>query len=328
MFGRDDSKQERDGSLSEFLGRYAVLLVLVVMIAGFSIAMPSTFFTATNFQTIAGQQTVAGLVALALLATLIAGDFDLSIGATLTLAGTIAIGLQIDQGLSWPVAVLIAIGIGAVIGLINSVAVVYLGINSLIATLAMGTILNGVVNWQTGGKVIYGQVSPTFTDLGRWDFILGIPGSVVYLLVVAAALWFLFRRTVYGRFQFATGSNPAAARLSGVETAKVRTLAFVLTGMISAFAGVVFVANVGSGQPGIGDQFLLPAFAATFLGATTITPGRFNVWGTVIAVYLLAVGLAGLQHAGAPFYAEPIFNGAALLVAVGLSTVLRRSKEH
>jgi ribose transport system permease protein len=327
-FGREEGAPPRDASVSEFLGRYAVVFVLLAMIAGFSIAMPSTFFTADNFQTIAGQQAVAGLVALALLATLIAGDFDLSIGGTVTLAGTVSIGLQIHQGLDWPVALLIALAIGGTIGLINSLAVVRFGINSLIATLAMGTILNGVVNWQTGGKVIYGEVSQSFTDLGRWDFILGVPGSVLYLLLVAGALWFLFGRTVYGRYQFATGSNPSAAQLSGVETVKVRTLAFVLTGVIAALAGVLFAANVGSGQPGIGDQFLLPAFAATFLGATTITPGRFNVWGTLIAVYLLAVGLAGLQQAGAPFYAEPIFNGTALLVAVGLSTVLRRAKEQ
>ena len=328
QFGRSEQSDDGGGGWRELLGKYAVVLVLLVMIAGFSITLSSTFFTAKNFQTIAGQQAVAGLVALALLATLIAGDFDLSIAGTLTLAGTVAIGLQIDQGWAWPLAVLVSLVIGGTVGLINSIAVVRFGINSLIATLAMGTILGGIVNWQTGGKVIYGDVSPTFTELGRWDFILGLPGSVVYLLVAALVLWFVFTRTVFGRYLFATGSNPSAARLSGIETNAVRTMAFVITGVIAAFAGVLFAANVGSGQPGIGDQFLLPAFAATFLGATTIVPGRFNVWGTVVAVYLLAVGLAGLQQAGAPFYAEPIFNGSALLLAVGLSTVLRRSKER
>jgi ribose transport system permease protein len=326
-FGRSAHGGGPPTTVGELIGRYAVVLVLVVMVIGFSIALTSTFFTAQNFQTIAGQQAVAGLVALALLPTLIAGDFDLSIGGILTLAGTVSIGLQIDQGMTWPVAIAVAVVIGGAIGLINALAVVKFGINSLIATLAMGTILGGVVNWQTGGKVIYGDVADAFTNLGRWDFVAGIPGSVLYLAGIGVLLWLLFTRTVFGRYLFATGSNPAAARLTGVDTAGVRTMAFVITGVIAALAGVLFAANVGSGQPGIGDQFLLPAFAATFLGATTITPGRFNVWGTLIAVYLLAVGLAGLQQAGAPFYAEPIFNGAALLVAVGLSTVLRRAKE-
>ncbi|MDQ2700097.1 MAG: ABC transporter permease [Actinomycetota bacterium] len=316
-----------NGTFGDFIGKYAVVFVFLAMIIGFSIALSDTFFTATNFQTIAGQQAVAGLIALALLTTLIAGDFDLSIGATLTIASTVVIGLQIDQGFSWPAAVAVAIGIGAVIGLINSIAVVRFGINSLIATLAVGTIIDGVVNWQTGGKVIYGDVAPTFAELGRWE-LFGTPGSVFYLLAIALVLWFVFSRTVFGRYLFATGSNPDAARLSGVETDGIRTLAFVITGVIAAIAGVLFAANVGSGQPGVGAQFLLPAFAATFLGATTIVPGRFNVWGTLIAVYLLGVGLAGLQQSGAPFYAEPIFNGAALLVAVGLSTVLRRKRER
>ncbi len=325
--GRDPEAGGRSSSLGEFFGRYAVVFVFLAMIAGFSIALSDTFFTTQNFTTIAGQQAVAGLISLALLTTLIAGDFDLSIGATLTIASTVVIGLQIDQGMSWPIAVLIALAIGAVIGLINSIAVVRFGINSLIATLAMGTIIGGVVNWQTGGKVIYGDVAPAFSELGRWE-LFGIPGSVFYLLAIAVILWFVFSRTVFGRYLFATGSNPEAAKLSGVETSGIRTLAFVLTGIIAAFAGVLFAANVGSGQPGVGDQFLLPAFAATFLGATTIVPGRFNVWGTLVAVYLLGVGLAGLQQSGAPFYAEPIFNGAALLVAVGLSTVLRRKRER
>jgi ribose transport system permease protein len=325
--GRDADAGGKSGSLGEFFGRYAVVFVFLAMIAGFSIALSDTFFTTRNFTTIAGQQAVAGMIALALLTTLIAGDFDLSIGATLTIASTVVIGLQIDQGMSWPVAMLIALAIGAVIGLINSIAVVRFGINSLIATLAMGTIIGGVVNWQTGGKVIYGDVAPAFSELGRWE-LFGIPGSVFYLLAIAIVLWFVFSRTVFGRYLFATGSNPEAAKLSGVETNGIRTLAFVMTGVIAAFAGVLFAANVGSGQPGVGDQFLLPAFAATFLGATTIVPGRFNVWGTLVAVYLLGVGLAGLQQSGAPFYAEPIFNGAALLVAVGLSTVLRRKRER
>ncbi len=325
--GREAEAGGRNGSFGDFVGRYAVVFVFLAMIAGFSIALSDTFFTTQNFTTIAGQQAVAGLIALALLTTLIAGDFDLSIGATLTIASTVVIGLQIDQGFSWPAAMAVALVIGAVIGLINSIAVVRFGINSLIATLAMGTIIGGIVNWQTGGKVIYGDVAPAFSELGRWE-LFGIPGSVFYLLAIAVALWFVFSRTVFGRYLFATGSNPEAAKLSGVETNGIRTLAFVMTGVIAAFAGVLFAANVGSGQPGVGDQFLLPAFAATFLGATTIVPGRFNVWGTLVAVYLLGVGLAGLQQSGAPFYAEPIFNGAALLVAVGLSTVLRRKRER
>jgi len=312
-------------SLADWVGRYAVLVVLAAMIIGFSLALPNTFFQAQNFRTIAGQQAVPGLLALALLSTLIAGDFDLSIAGTMTLAGTVAIGLQIDQGWAWPLAVLVSLAIGAFIGFFNSLTVVRLGMNSLIATLAVGTILGGFVSWQTGGGTIYGDVSPQFTDLGRWKFLFDIPGSVVYLVAIGLVLWFLFTRTVFGNYLFATGSNRSAARLSGIQTTSVRTVAFVMTGLLSAFAGVLFAANVGSGQPGIGEQFLLPAFAAAFLGATTLVPGRFNVWGTIAGIYLLAVGLAGLQQLGAPSYVQPIFNGTALLVAIGLSTLLRRN---
>jgi ribose transport system permease protein len=326
--GGVDPSAARPYSLRSFLSKYAVVFVLVLLIAGFSVLLSSTFFTRANFETIAGQQAVAGLIALALLPALIANDFDLSIGANLSLASSVVIGLQIRNGWGWPQAVLVVVAIGATIGLVNSVLLVRLGINSLIATLAVGTILDGVVNWYTGGKVIYGNVSPTFTNLGRWTFLGGTPGSVVYLAVAALVLWFLLGRTVFGRYLFATGSNSAAAQLSGVPTTAVRTFALMVTGALAAFAGVLFAGNVGSGQPGIGAQFLLPAFAATFLGATTLVPGRFNVWGTMVAVYLLAVGVAGIQQAGAPFYAEPIFNGAALLFAVGAATVLARKRRR
>jgi ribose transport system permease protein len=309
----------------DFLARYAVVLVLIAVVVGFSIALPETFFTTRNFQTIAGQQAVGGLIALALLPTLVAGDFDLSVAGTFTLASTVVIGAQINHDLSWEIAIGAALGVGVVVGVVNGITVVRFGINSLIGTLAMATILSGIVNWQTGGAVIYGNVAPTFSNLGRWS-VFNIPGSAVYLFAVGVLLWFLLTRTVLGRFLFATGSNPVAARLSGLETRWVRTVGFVITGVVAAFAGILFAANVGSGQPGIGDQFLLPAFAATFLGATTITPGRFNVWGTIVAVYLLGTGLAGLQQEGAPFYVEPIFNGTALLLAVGLSIALRRAR--
>jgi ribose transport system permease protein len=149
--------------------------------------------------------------------------------------------------------------------------------------------------------------------------VIGIPSAAIVFLAVTAFAWVLLNRTRYGRYVVATGGNREAARLSGVRTSRAILTAFVICGCLAAATGVAIAAQLGSGQPLVGPSYLLPAYAGAFLGATTVTPGRFNVWGTVIAVYVLAAGVTGLQQLGVESWVEYVFNGTALLLSVILS---------
>jgi ribose transport system permease protein len=311
---------------SRFAGRYAAVFVFALLTIYWSISLPQTFFQVQNFQIIAGQQAVTGIVALGLLATLAASDYDLSVGANVAMSTSLVVGLQSAQGFPWPAALVVALLAGAAVGLVNAALVVGLGMNSLISTLGVQSILGGLVLYYTGGSILYARSLPhAFTDFGTWTF-WGTPGPVLYLVVFAVLMWIFLTRMTVGRFVYIIGSNREAARLSGINTARVRVIAFVVTGVFAAFAGVLLGAQTSAGNPNVAGDYLLPAFAAAFLGATTITPGRFNVLGTLVAVFLVAVGVTGLQESGAPAYAAPIFNGAALVIAVGVAAVLQRRR--
>jgi ribose transport system permease protein len=319
-------RQSSSFNPTAWLGRYAAVLVMIALGVFWSVQLPNTFFTVNNFQIIAGQQAVAGILTLGLLATLIAGDYDLSVGANVAVAACLAIGLQSSQGLSWPLAMVLAILAGGFIGLVNAALVVGLNMNSLIATLGVQSVLGGVTLYYTKGSIVYApDLSSSFKDFGTWTF-GGTPGPVLYLAAFAIGMWVFLSRTSLGRFIYVVGSNREAARLSGINTARIRTIAFVITGLFAGFAGVLLAAMSSAGNPNVAATYLLPAFAAAFLGATTIFPGKFNVPGTIVAVFLVAIGVTGLQLSGAPSYAAPIFNGGVLIVAVGIAAVLQKRR--
>jgi ribose transport system permease protein len=196
--------------------------------------------------------------------------------------------------------------------------IVRLRLNAFIATLGTGTLATGCSQWYSKGESLFGDLPSSFTNLGRHE-LAGVPLPIIYVLVVVVALWLAFEFTAWGRECFAIGGNARAALIAGVRVERLTLEAFVLTGLLSALAGVLSVSILGSANPDVGPNLLLPAFAGAFLGATSIRPGRYNAWGTFIAVYLLAAGITGLQQLGAAFYIEQFFNGGALLVAVALS---------
>ena len=167
---------------------------------------------------------------------------------------------------------------------------------------------------------------PEFTALsGR---VGPVPLALLYVLAIGAALWVVFTYLPFGRRLYVLGENPKAAELNGISASRNITLALVIGGLVSAFAGLVLQAQLRVGQSTVGQEFLLPAFTGALLGATAIKPGRTNVWGTLIAVAVLAVTVAGLNQLGAPFFVEPLFNGTMLIVAVGLSMTAARRRER
>ena len=309
------------GSAQGIMARYGLIVVFALLTLVFSVINTNIFFSVQNAQTIAASQGVTAILAMAALLPLVAGQFDLSIGAQMGVGQAICMALIINAGVSPVVAVIGTLIAGALYGLVNATLVVVFRVNAFIATLATSTLGTGLQQMVTSGSSITGNVPSGFLNLGQ-DNLLGVPLPFIYVLVIALVLWVALEYTQWGRRCFATGGNRRAALLSGVNVNLVTIQVYVLAGVLAAAAGVLASMILGFGDPAAGPTYLLPAFAGALLGATSIRPGRFNIWGTVIAVYFLATGITGLQQLGVPFYVEPLFNGCALIIAVVFSQTM------
>jgi ribose transport system permease protein len=316
-----DARVDVPTSRLHTLSPWILLLLLVLVATVFSVLKPAEYFTTANLRTIAVTQAVLAILATATLLPLVIGNFDVSVGANLAVGGVLVAGL----GGSMPAlpAVLIAILVCGAIGLVNGILVAKLNMNAFIATLGMSTILGGAVLWYTNGAVLYHNFPTAVSTLGN-GAVLGVPVPVIILAVVASVAWYVLEQTPLGRYLYAIGGSREAARLSGLNVPRLTILTFVLTGLVCGLAGVVQAGTLGAGNPTVGPSFLLPAFAAVFLGATAIKIGAFNVRGTLVAVYLLAAGVTGLEMLGVPSFVEPIFSGVALIVGVALVGLVRK----
>ena len=308
------------------LTRFGVPLFLVLLIAAFSVALPETFPKGGNLRAVLADQSIPLILALAAVLPLTAGEFDLSIGAVLGFSSITAISLS-EAGLPWPAVLACTLIVGLVIGAVNAVLVVGIGVNAFIATLASATVLSGLNLLVTKSSLLT-LSSESYQALTITRFAGGLQVVVCFAVVVAAVMWYVMERTPYGRYLRATGLGRDAARLSGVRTKRYLTSAFVAAGVLAAFAGFLQASRSGSAPPTLGPEFLLPAYAAAFLGATCIKPGFFNVLGTVTGVLLLAVGSNGLTLAGAQTWVTNVFNGVALALAVSISVLVTRSKNR
>ena len=298
--------------------------VLLGFIAIFAVWVPDTFLTTGTLKSVLYENSVTAILAVGLVVPFAAGAFDISIGATLGLCAVILGVLVTDSGVPWPLAIVLTILAGACVGAANGAMVVWGRIDSIIATLASMSILTGLA-LAIGQNRVFLDYPSSFTKLGSAQF-LGISFPVWCLLVIALIAWYVLDRTAMGRSVYATGGGLEAARLAGVRTRQCIFWALVASATVAAIAGIVATARVGSSQADLGPPYLLPAFAAVFLGGTQFRNGRFNVWGSVLATYTLAVGVAGLTQAGGPIWLPDVFNGLALAIAVSLTVRRRRVK--
>ncbi len=263
--------QQGRRALNLGMHRFSGLYVLALIIIVFGIWVPDTFLTTQTLKTVASQQAVVAILALALLVPLAAGIFDLSVGTMLGLAVVLVCKFQ-AMGIPFGLAIVLTLLIGATVGAVNAFVVVFWRVDSFIATLGSSSILGALIYWVSGNQTIVTGISPDFVRLGQGD-LWGVPLPVVYLVVLAALLLYLTEYRPLGRKIYATGGNELAARLSGVRTDALVVLSLVLSGCIAAFAGVVFAAIIGSGSLTAGPPFLLPAFAALFLAPPRSTTG-------------------------------------------------------
>lgn len=306
-------------SLAKFGSAYFLLAVLIILFGVFTALAPTTFPSPFNLQTMGVGKSIVALLALAVMVPIAANEFDLSVGYGVGMFHILTMGLMVFSGLPWWAAVIVVLLAGAVLGLINGLLVAWAKISSFIATLGTGTVIYGLSQAYSGGLQI---VSPTPLPpafLGLTGVVYGIPVPVIVVLIVAALMWVGAEFLPIGRYLYVTGSNRRAAELMGIPTGLYVVGSFVVSGVLTAAGGVFLASQLRIGQGGIGPEFLLPAFAAALLGATAVRPGRVNVWGTITAVAVLAVGVSGLQQLGAVFYVDPLFSGTTLILSVGLA---------
>lgn len=327
--GRGPARPDRGRQALRFAERYALVGLLVAVTVFFSVlpASSEVFPTSANLRILVANQSVTVLLALAAMMPLIAGHFDFSVGAIAATSSVTVAGLMSRHDTSLGLCVVAALAVGLLVGLANGVAVTRLGMNSFVTTLATATLLGGAIQWYTEGQAISANISPTLIEFGSMTW-LGVPRAVYVVALAVLGSYYLLAQTPFGRSLYAIGDNAPAARLVGMPVRRYGLTAFVIAGGLAAVAGVVLAARTGGATADNGTAMVFPALAAVFLGATAIHPGRFNVVGTVVGVALVAVSVSGLTLAGAQDWVNPVFNGAALAIAVGLSSYLgRRSQD-
>lgn len=314
--------------LIDFVGRYGTIIALVLLIVIFSALKPTVFLTPLNFFNILNQVAILGIIGLGITVALVQGLFDLSVAAVATLGGYLATSWLANDIIGSPiVAVLLVLVVAVGVGMISGIFSAYFGISSFIVTLAVGAILTGAVLGVSNSQTILSGIPDEFLVFGQGR-VGPIPAPVLFLAAVAILLYVLLEHTQVGRHMYAIGGNAETARLSGIAVKRYALIGLGISAACAALAGIVVAANLGVGRPqGVGDTYLLDAFAAAFIGAATLRPGRFHIVGTVIGVLLIGVINNGLSIMGVETFWQYIVRGTILLVALlGASLLFSRKQ--
>lgn len=311
--------------LGRLIPTYGLAILMLALILLFSVLLSNTFPTMLNLRSIISDKAIIMLLSLGVMIPMSAGRIDLTVGYGIVLWHILAISLQTMFGLPWIVAVIIVLALGALMGMLNGLLVEVAKIDSFIATLGTGTVLYALALWHTGGRQIVGVLPKEFYGLST-TMVFGLPITGFYVIAIALVMWLIYEYLPLGRYLYAIGASPKAAALNGIPVRKYVMGTFIASGLLTALAGVLLAAKLRIGQASVGLEFLLPALVGAFLGSTTIKPGRVNVWGTMVGVIILAVGISGIQQFGGSFWVEPMFNGVTLIVAIGIAGYAQRKK--
>lgn len=307
---------------TDWFERYGLLVAWGLLILILGIFRPDQMFSWNSYTAMLGSNAMIVVLTLGLIIPLTTGDFDLSVASTMAFASMFIAVMNVRNGWGIEATILAALLCGAIIGAVNAFFILWFGIHSLIVTLGTGYFINGVILWMSGSNIISG------VDMGlvQWVIMtrfLGVPLSFWYAVILTAIIWYVFQHTALGRRLLFVGRGREVARLSGVQVTRVRAGALIASGAIAALAGVLYTGMRGASDPSSALSFLLPAFAAAFLGSTTLYPGRFNAPGAFVAVYFLSTGIMGLNFLGASSWVQNLFYGGGLVVAVSISQLLR-----
>lgn len=319
----------RSGLSRVFSARVAEASLLpfafVLVIIGFSIARPDTFFQWSNFTSIFGLNAVELVLVMALLIPLTNGDLDLSVAELSGMTAILVGWLNVDHGWAIVPAILVVLAVGVICGAINGWIIVRFDVNPFIITLATGSVFDGIAFWLPNQNSIPG-ISTKLSDWTVLHHVFSIPLDFWYGVIIALIMFYVLTFTAFGQRSLFVGQSREVARLSGFKVSSTRFWAFVVAGLIAAISGVINDGVLGSATPQNQGTLLLSVYAAAFLGFTTIQPGRFNAIGAGISVFFLAVAVNGMNLLGAQTYVQSLFYGVFLVLAVVLSRVINRRR--
>lgn len=298
-----------------WIQKYSTIVALLVIFLVFSVGV-NRFLTPLNLLNIVQQISMLTIVGAGLTFGFAAREMDLSVGYTVGLAG-ILVPLLLTWGVPLPIAALGGLGAGLVVGAINAGLVTLVGVPSLIATLAVGSIIFGINYMVTGGRAIYGNLPAEYLWLGQGR-LFGIPVLAFFMFGCVAVAWFIMERTIFGRYIYAVGGNQKAAELSGVNVRLYRAAAMVVCSLFAVIAGTLLAARLGSGQPNAGENYLLDGLATVFIGMTMLRPGTATVLGTLLGALFIGIINNGLNLMGMDTYIQSIVKGIIILVAVAI----------
>jgi ribose transport system permease protein len=292
--------------------KYKSLVGLLILCIIISFITPR-FLSIANIKNVLTQVSVNAVIAIGMSFVILTGGIDLSVGSILAVSGAAAASIIKSTGNLF-LAIIVALSIGCVIGLINGVLISKGKIQAFIVTLATMTIFRGVTYVYTNGTPISG-LGQSFSGIGN-TMVLGLPIPVIFMIIVFGIGFYILSQTRYGRYLYALGGNEDSARLSGINTNKIKTLVYVICGATAALSGIIVTSRIGSASPNAGVGFELDAIAAVVLGGTSLAGGEGSVVGTIIGALIIGVLNNGLNLMNvSPFY-QAIVKGLVILLAV------------
>ncbi len=307
-----------------FLKRYAIVGVLLAIVLFFTIASES-FLTAGNLLNVTRQVAMLGISAVGMTCVILTSGIDLSVGSVMAITNVAGSMLMVNAGMPIFPAVVITLLIAASIGLINGLLVAYVGVPALITTLAMMTILRGLSFVLCEGMPVWG-LPESFKVLGQ-GYVGAIPIPVIVMLCIFIVGWIFLNRTKTGRYIYGLGGNKEAVRLSGVNTAKIETLVFVISSFLTGIAGIIMLSRINTGQPKIGTGYEMDVITAVVLGGVSIMGGEGSLFGVLIGVLITGVLSNGMILIDVSEYSQQITKGLVLLIAVVFDTLAKKSKQ-
>lgn len=312
------------GWIDEAIHRFAVVGVWAAMLLVYIILEPTKILQTATFQSIFGSQQALVFLALAALCTLVVGEFDLSIASVMGISATVVPVLAVEHHMNIVEASVIGVFVGTACGLVNAFVIVIVGVDGFVVTLGSSTFLLGLTILLSHSTTLSG-LDPNAATFTVTNF-LGLPLSFYYGLALALLFAYILSFTPLGRHMTFVGANREVARLAGVRVNRIRFMSYVIGATVAGLGGVLLVITLGGFDPASSAAYLLPSLSAVFLGTAVVQPGRFNPLGTLVGIYFLATGILGLQLLGLGGWIEDAFYGAALVIAVAVSSVIRRRR--
>ncbi|MED4956407.1 ABC transporter permease [Paenibacillus macerans] len=305
----------KNSALTSMLrGNIGIIFVLLVLCVILSIVSP-VFLTTENLITVLRQVSNNVFLALGMTLVMILGGIDLSVGAIVAVSGTLTVGFMVNNGIPMPVAILLGILIGTLLGFFNGVIITQFKLPAFIVTLATMNIAQGIAYIYSGGRSAR-ITNDAYTQLGTGKLFGFLPLPVLYMAILTVIFIVLLNKTKFGTNIFAIGGNREAARLSGVRIKKVEIAVYTLAGLLSALAGIVLSARMYSGQPSVGQGYEMDAIAACVLGGVSMAGGRGRISGTIFGVMIIGVVSNGLNLMGVSSFWQLLVKGLIILIAV------------